>query len=74
MRNQPEMKLDRKASTGDVLRFTFTGGTNLDPSKDAHMHGGWISIQGNRLESEWVGYSGGKEEGSNRFYLSRAND
>ena len=36
--NQPRMKAD-PASPPNKIRWVFTGGTNLDPSKDAHMHG-----------------------------------
>ncbi len=74
MGNQPEMKLDLKASSENDLHFAFTGGTNMDPSKDAHMHGGKISIRGGRLESEWTMYNAGKEDGINRFFLTRAKD
>jgi hypothetical protein len=74
MGNQPEMKLDPKTSNETELHFSFTGGTNLDPAKDAHMHGGKISILGDRLESEWTVYNGGKQEGANRFFLSRVKD
>jgi hypothetical protein len=71
MANQPEMRLDAKASSENELRFTFSGGTNMDPAKDVHMHGGKLAIQGDRLTSEWAVYTGGKEDGANRFYLSR---
>ncbi|HEY7699409.1 MAG TPA: hypothetical protein VIE88_13390, partial [Vicinamibacteria bacterium] len=74
MGNQPEMKLDADASSENELRFAFTGGSNLDPAKDVHMHGGRIAIRGDRLESEWAVYNGGKEDGANRFFLSRAKN
>jgi hypothetical protein len=74
MGNQPEMKLDAEASTETELRFAFTGGTNMDPARDTHMHGGKITLLGDRLTSEWAVYSGGKQAGANRFYLSRVKD
>lgn len=74
MGNQPEMKLDTRASTENELRFVFSGGTNMDPAKDVHMHGGKMTIRGDRLESEWTVYNGGKEEGANRFFLSRVKN
>jgi len=74
MGNQPEMKLDGKASSENELHFAFTGGTNMDPAKDNHMHGGKIAIRGDRLENEWLVFSGGKQEGANRFYLSRVKN
>jgi len=52
MGNQPEMKLDPKASSDNELHFAFTGGTNLNAAQDAHMHGGSIAIRGDRLENE----------------------
>ena len=73
MGNQPEMKLDGKASSENELHFAFTGGTNVDPAKDVHMHEGRIAIRENRLENEWAVYSGAKAVGANRFYLSRVN-
>lgn len=39
-----------------------------------HVHGGKIGIEGNRIEAEWTVFSSGKQEGSNRFYLSRAKE
>jgi hypothetical protein len=71
MGNQPEMKLDAKASAENDLLFTFTGGTNMDAAKDTHVHEGKISIRGDRIESEWSVYTGGKEAGANRFFLSK---
>jgi len=74
MGNQPEMKLDPEASSENELHFAFTGGTNVDPVKDNHMHGGKIAIRGDRLENEWMVFASGKQEGKNRFYLSRVKD
>lgn len=74
MGNQPEMKLDRSSSSENELHFVFSGGTNLDPNKDPHIHSGKIAIRGERLENEWDVFSNGKKEGANRFFLSRAKD
>jgi hypothetical protein len=74
MGNQPEMKLDAKTSSENDLHFAFTGGTNMDASKDAHIHGAKISMRGDALESEWAVYTGGKEQGATRFFLSRVKD
>lgn len=71
MGNQPEMKLDESTSTENGLHFVFTGGTNLDPSTDTHVHGGTIAIKDDRLESAWDVYAAGKKEDSNRFFLTR---
>ena len=68
MGNQPEMELDQAASSVEELRFVFTGGTNLD-----YIHQGAIRlIEGDRLESSWDVFEGGRLAGTNRFLLSRA--
>src|SRR5689334_14947179 len=41
--NQPRMKADPK-SPPNQIKWVFTGGTNLDPTKDAHMHGGTLTF------------------------------
>jgi hypothetical protein len=74
MGNQPEMKLDPEASSENELHFAFTGGTNLDAARDVHVHGGKIGIKGDRLENEWMVFASGKQEGANRFYLTRAKN
>jgi hypothetical protein len=70
--NQPRMHLDKKASKPNDLKFVFDGGTNLDPSKDMHIHGGRIIfIDKARVETEWDGYMGGKSMGATKFVLTR---
>jgi hypothetical protein len=51
--NQPRMKLDPKAPANQ-LHFEFAGGTNLDVSKDMHMHEGTITI----LDDDHIEFSG----------------
>lgn len=41
--NQPRMKADPK-SAKDSITWVFVGGTNLDPAKDMHMHGGTLKF------------------------------
>jgi hypothetical protein len=41
--NQPRMKADAK-SPANQLVFQFTGGGNLDPKKDKHMHAATLTI------------------------------
>src|SRR5262249_46818166 len=41
--NQPRLKADPK-SPANQIRFEFVGGTNLDPAKDMHMHGGTLTF------------------------------
>ncbi len=70
--NQPEMRLDPKASSSQRLVFTFTGGSNLDPAVDGHIHGGVIDLEGpDTMHAAWSFYREGKEEGKNVFTLAR---
>ncbi len=58
--NQPRMKADPK-SPANQIRFTFAGGTNLNPAKDKHMHEGTITfIDDDHLETTGVLWDGGK--------------
>ena len=70
--NQPHLKLDRTASTPDLLVFAFEGGTGFDPDKDMHMHSGRIEfVDGKHVESEWQGYEGREKAHAAEFALSR---
>lgn len=70
--NQPRMKFEPAASSATELVFSFTGGTNLDPAKDGHIHNGRLRLPAaDRLEADWVFYSDGKPAGTNRFLLKR---
>jgi hypothetical protein len=72
MGNQPRVKL-AAASTPDELVFEFTGGTNLDPKKDTHVHSGRIRFKGaDEMEAEWAVFKGESPAGANRFALARA--
>ncbi len=69
--NQPTMQLAQPASADD-MRFDFTGGTNLDPATDEHIHAAHLVIvDAGTLESSWTGYKGGKEAGVTTFVLKR---
>ncbi len=70
--NQPRMKLDTAASTPEKLVFQFAGGSNMDPAKDGHIHGGRIVFAADgKVESEWDFYKDGKPLASNKFFLTR---
>lgn len=73
MGNQPRMRLVQASGTDPLqLRFDFTGGANIDPAKDMHMHAGTLTLRGeDRLEAEWSVYDKGKPAGANRFFLGR---
>lgn len=59
--NQPRVKLDVAASTATKLVFAFTGGTNLDVSKDMHMHGSTLTIvDADHIEVAGVAWADGK--------------
>jgi hypothetical protein len=58
--NQPRMKADPK-SPPNQIHFQFAGGSNLDPTKDMHMHEGTITfIDADHLEWAGVAWKGGK--------------
>ena len=69
--NQPTMRLNRDRSTADLLVFDFTGGTNLDPAVDQHIHGAEIQLRDDGLVSSWTAYQGGKQVGVMTFHLER---
>jgi hypothetical protein len=72
MGNQPRVKLDRAKSTPEELIFVFDGGTNLDPEKDAHIHGVRIKFEKDgQVTSAWDGYSDGKKAGTTTFHMTR---
>jgi hypothetical protein len=41
--NQPRLKADPKSSANQIC-FQFAGGSNLDPTKDKHMHSATLTI------------------------------
>lgn len=70
-RNQPRMKAVSIAA--DRIEFEFTDGSNINPSKDMHMHSGRLAWVGPEIvASEWVGWADGKpSEHSVKFRLKR---
>jgi hypothetical protein len=57
--NQPRMKADPKSPANQIV-WRFTGGTNLDPTKDKHMHEATLTIvDEDRLEVNGVGWENG---------------
>jgi hypothetical protein len=71
MGNQPRMTA-RIGDTKDELIFEFTGGGNLNPAKDAHIHGGRIRfVDADHIHSEWEFYEQGKAAGKHTFDLVR---
>jgi hypothetical protein len=72
--NQPTMKLDREMSTPGKLVFDFTGGTNLDPEVDQHIHSAELELRDpEHLESVWAAYAGGKQVSTMTFHVARSD-
>jgi hypothetical protein len=58
--NQPRMKADPHAPSNQIV-WQFAGGTNLDPAKDKHMHGGTLTfVDDDHIEIAGVAWEGGK--------------
>ncbi|AMV26657.1 hypothetical protein VT84_19820 [Gemmata sp. SH-PL17] len=58
--NQPRMKADPK-SAANQIRWVFSGGTNLDPKKDMHMHEGTLTfVDDDHIEFSGVAWVNGK--------------
>lgn len=58
--NQPRMKAD-PASPPNQIRWDFVGGTNLDPTKDAHMHAATVTfVDDDHIEIAGEAWEGGK--------------
>ncbi len=71
MANQPHMAL-QKSSTPQELVFDFTGGSNVNPRKDSHMHSARIHlINADTLAAEWTPYKEGKPSDVTKFQLTR---
>ena len=70
--NQPTMKMTK--SEGQTLHFDFTGGSNLNPETDPHIHAAKLTLGEGKLESHWIAWSEGKEAGVNEISLERASD
>jgi hypothetical protein len=68
--NQPRLKLDAK-SPKDELRFVFTGGSNLNPATDMHMHEGSIKfLDKDRIEWSWQGYDKGQPAAEHKVKMT----
>lgn len=57
--NQPRMKADPNSPSNRIC-FKFAGGTNLDPTKDKHMHEATLTLVDNdHIELTGVAWEGG---------------
>jgi hypothetical protein len=69
--NQPRLKAE-KTDDAKKLVFKFLDGTNLDVSKDMHMHEGTIELVDNdHVKSHWTAWANGKPAGSSKVELTR---
>ena len=71
--NAPKMKFK---ATGEPGRLTweFNGGTNLDPSQDAHAHEGHMTVTGpDTYVSESIGWAGGEPASKRVFEMKRVD-
>jgi hypothetical protein len=58
--NQPRLKADPK-SAANQIKWVFTGGTNLDPAKDAHMHSATVTfVDDDHIEIAGEAWENGK--------------
>ncbi len=69
--NQPTLRA-KGGVKQDELAFEFAGGTNLNPSKDMHMHNYRVRfVDADHLHGEWDYYTDGKSAGKHVFDLVR---
>ena len=73
LKNQPVLGI--KKSDGSTIEFDLIDGTNMDASKDMHMHSATFTfLDDNTMTQTWTPYQGGKPlEGTNTVTLSRVN-
>lgn len=58
--NQPRMKADPKSPSNQIV-WKFTGGGNLDPKKDKHMHEATVTfVDDDHIEVNGVGWENGE--------------
>ncbi len=70
--NQPRIRFNQAQSRPEELSFDFTGGSNMDPAVDGHMHSGRILFKDDaHVDHERVGYVSAKPSATKRFILTR---
>ena len=69
--NQPRMKAE-KSDDPSKLVFKFAGGTNMDPTKDGHMHDLTLTfVDPDHIRAEWTYFEDGKKADVTVFELKR---
>ena len=67
---QPRMK--SAGLQGNVVAFTFAGGTNIDPAKTSHMHSAKIEfVSADEIRGTWENWEHGKADHSATFRVIR---
>ncbi len=70
--NQPHLKFDPAVSKPDLFVFSFVSGSNMDASKDGHIHGVVFRlVDADHLEGEWQHYKDGKAGEKLKFVVAR---
>jgi hypothetical protein len=70
--NQPRCKAV-KSEDANTLKFDFTGGANINPDKDVHMHSLTITFASDdKVKAVWTSWTAGKPSGEAVFELERA--
>jgi hypothetical protein len=68
--NQPRMRA--KGAQGSRFDFAYDGGTNIDQSRDRHMHSATFDLVGaDEIRSEWNEIAEGKTVFLARMHLVR---
>jgi len=72
LKNQPVLGV--KNASDNTIEFDFVDGTNMDASKDMHMHSAVFTfVDDNTMTQSWTPYQDGKAaEGTSSVTLSRA--
>lgn len=69
--NQPRMKADPKSEKG-TISFGFAGGSNIDATKDTHMHDAVFTfVDKDHLKTAWTLWAGGKATDTYGFSFAR---
>lgn len=71
MGNQPRMQA-APMSESNRIKFDFTGGCNIRPDKDAHMHSAVFTFtDADHLQAEWTSWKDGKPQEPHTFHFVR---
>ena len=69
--NRPEMK--SVSSTPNEIKLDFSGPSDIDVAKDAHMHALTLTFDGDILIQNWSYYKDGADAGTTTITLTRAS-